>query len=257
VEDDVLPPSAQQIVQGEPDVPLDAPRERSACAIEEVWEEGNRYIGLRVAVDESYREAYEVPGQYVTLSPEQFEPRFLVIADAPDPNADGSWEFLVDRETDLGASIDPLTSGATLAISPPEGPGWPVEDLAGHSVVCFVTGSGIASVRPLLQYWKHHVDLAPTETTIYYGESRSGNFAYADETAEWNRRGIRTFHCTGDDGEDDSGEGFRYVQDAFEADAPTLEDAFVFLAGAPVMKRAVLDRLVDRNFPLDRISTNL
>lgn len=254
MENDVLPPSAQQLVEGEPETPLDASRERATCVIDDVWEDGDRYIGLRVAVDEAYREAYRVPGQYVTLSPEHFEPRFLVVANAPEPASRTGWEFLVDRETDLGQSIVPMTSGSTLAISAPEGPGWPMDEAQGRPVICFVTGSGIASVRPALQYWQHHVDLAPSQTTIYYGESRGSDFAYADETAEWNRRGIRTFHCNG---RDDDGEEYRYVQDAFAADVPDLEEALVFLAGAPVMKRAVVARLLERDFPIERIVTNI
>ncbi|MFB6351090.1 MAG: hypothetical protein ABEN55_01360 [Bradymonadaceae bacterium] len=255
MEDDVLPPPAQKLVDGVPDIPLDSPRDRRTCVIEDFWKEGRRYIGLRVAVDESYREAYRVPGQYVTLSPEHLDPRFLVIANAPGPVSATEWEFLVDRQTNLGGSIEPLSPGSTLAISAPEGPGWPLDEAAGRPVVCFVTGSGIASIRPLLQHWKHHVDLAPSQTTLYYGESRARDFAYTDETAEWNNHGVRTFHCNGATGETE--EDFQYVQHAFEADVPELDDAFVLLAGAPVMKRAVLERLLDQNFPIDRVFTNI
>ena len=255
MEDDALPPSARQIVEGEPDIPLDAPRERHSCIIEEVWDEGRRYIGLRVAVDQTERDAYTHPGQYVTLSPEHIKPRFLVIANAPDQPPEAGWEFLVDGKTDLGQSIDPLTSGSTLAISAPEGPGWPLDEVTGRPVLCFATGSGIASIRPLLQYWAHRTDLAPSQVTVYYGESEAGDFAYLDENAEWNRQGIRTFHCNGSAGDDT--EEFRYVQHAFEADDPDLEDAYVFLAGAPIMKRAIVERLIARDFPLDHIATNV
>ncbi len=253
---DKLPPEAEQLIEGEPDLPPEAPRERRTCEIEEFWEEGRRYLGLRARVGEADRENYERPGQYVTLSPDDhLTPRFLVIASAPGSASEHGWEFLVDRQTDLGVSLEPVTRGSTIAISAPEGPGWPVDAVAGRPLVCFATGSGIASLRPALQYWQHHTDRAPSQVTIYYGESDPADFAYLDESSAWNRRGIRTFHCDGSLRDD--ADGYRYVQDAFEADDPELDGAHVFLAGAPVMKRAVVGRLLDRGVPLDRIVTNI
>jgi NAD(P)H-flavin reductase len=254
--DDTLPPAADELIEGEPAMPPEANRTRETCVIEEFWQEGARYFGLRCAVGDDYRARYESPGQYVTLNPETIDPRFLVIANPPRPSSEQGWEFLVDSETELGKSLAPMTSGSTLAISPPEGSGYPVDDVQDRPVICFATGSGVASIRPALQYWGDHADLAPSRVTLYYGESSPADFAYTDETGECNRLGVRTFHCDGSL-EDDSAEGFRYVQHAFEADAPNLQDAVVFLAGAPVMKRAVVESLYDRGFPLDRVYTNI
>jgi len=255
VDDDMLPASAEELIDGTPDQPVDAPRTRRPFPIEEVWSEGARYLGLRVPVDEDYRRAYRRPGQYVTLSPEQIDPRFLVIASAPNPDGDGKWEFLVDLETTLGASVDPLEAGAELQISPPEGPGYPIDDVAGLDVFCFVTGSGIASIRPALQYWLRGDEHAPRSVTVYYGESDPGDFAYQREAEEWSRRGIRLFHC--DEGRGRESSEFEYVQHAFRSDDPDLGESMAFLAGAPIMKREVVDLLVDRGVPLERIVTNV
>ena len=253
MEDDVLPPYAEELIEGEPNVPLDAPRERRTCIIEDVWDEGSRYIGLRVKVDGEFREAYTTPGQYVTLSPTHVDPRFLVIANAPGEPSEHGWEFLVDRHTDLGESIDPLSSGETLEISAPEGPGYPVDDLADARVICFVTGSGIASIRPVLQYWWENPEIAPADISLYYGESNPGDHAYRSESADWARKGVDIFHCNGSGAE----EGYRYVQHAFEDDAPDLDEAVAFIAGAPVMKRAVVDLLVAEGLPIGRVVTNI
>lgn len=255
VDDDILPPYAEELIEGSPEIPLDAPRTQRSFPIEEVWDEGDRYLGLRVTVDAEYLRAYRRPGQYVTLSPEQLEPRFLVIASPPGSASNGEWEFLVDRETDLGASIDPLERGAILEISPPEGPGYPADEVGGMDVMCFVTGSGIASIRPAIEYWAEREDLAPRTVTVYYGESASGDFAYQQETDEWAREGVRIFKCMQEQGAENS--GFQYVQHAFRDDDPDLDESVVFLSGAPVMKRTVVGLLVDRGVPVDRIVTNL
>lgn len=255
MEDDFLPRYAEELIEGEPRTPLDEPRERRPCIIEKVWDESDRYIGLRVNVDEDFQRAYQLPGQYVTLSPNEFEPRFLVISNAPAVAKRSGWEFLVDRHTDLGRSIDPLQSGATLSISRPEGPGYPVDEVRNKHVVCFTTGSGIASIRPAIQFWAANPHLAPLGPTIYYGESGPDDYAYVSEANDWGDQGVRLFYCDGS--LDESADGFRYVQHAFEADNPDLEDAMVFISGASVMKRTVISLLVKRGLSLDRIVTNV
>lgn len=251
----MLPTYAEELIEATPGRPIDAPRTRRTFPVEEVWEEGERYLGLRVPVGEEYQKAYRRPGQYVTLSPEQLDPRFLVIANAPESASDGGWEFLVDRETELGRSIDPLERGASLEISPPEGPGYPVDEVDGMDVLCFVTGSGIASIRPVLEYWGTRDELAPETVALYYGESDHRDFAYREKLSEWADDGVRTFLCDAGTGEETS--EFQYVQHAFREDDPDLERSVVFIAGAPVMKRPVVELLVERGIPIDRIVTNV
>lgn len=257
LDDEMMPARALELIEAAPATPLETPRNRRDFSVEEVWEESARYLAFRVRVDRRFRQEYTVPGQYVTLSPEQFEPRFLVIANAPAPDQTGptEWEFLVNRHTELGRSMDPVESGTNLELSPPEGPGYPIEEAAGRDLLCFVTGSGIASIRPTIQFWTRNPETAPRSIHLYYGESHSDDFAYLDETETWEGAGVEMFRCAG--GEQGAAGAFEYVQDAFEARAPALGNAVVFIAGAKVMKRAVIGRLVDRGFPLERIVTNV
>lgn len=262
LDDEMMPARALELIEAAPATPLETPRNRRDFSVEEVWEESARYLAFRVRVDRRFRREYTVPGQYVTLSPEHFEPRFLVIANAPVPGQSDQtasdrteWEFLVDRHTELGRSMDPVESGTNLELSLPEGPGYPIEEAAGRDLLCFVTGSGIASIRPTIQFWNRHPEASPKSIHIYYGESHSDDFAYVDESDTWAEAGVEMFRCASE--EHRAADEFEYVQDAFEARAPNLDDAVVFIAGAKVMKRAVLGRLIDRSFPLDRIVTNV
>jgi NAD(P)H-flavin reductase len=121
-------------------------------------------------------------------------------------------------------------------------------------VLCFVTGSGIASVRPVLEYWRTRETLAPDSVALYYGESDRRDFAYRENLAQWRDEGVRTFLC---DGEGEGSSEFQHVQDAFREDDPDLERAVAFVAGAPVMKRPVIRLLIERGIPIDRIVINV
>lgn len=258
MDDAQLTERVELIVEAEPRVPIDATREAHRCTIEAMWAEGPGYGGLRVSASPEIVSGYTTPGQYVTLGTDEVAPRFLVIANGPDRAADdGVLEFLVDRETTLGRALEPLEAGDALSMSVPEGPGFPVEDARDRHALCFVTGAGIASIRPAVQHWLDRPDAAPTELTIYYGESSPDDFAYEEELYQWTQRTVRVFRCweTLDDEERD--DGFRYVQQAFEVDDPDLHDAVVFIAGAPPMKRIVADLLLRRGVPFDKIATNV
>lgn len=252
---DDLPERAESLVEGDPDIPLDAPRPRRSFPIRELWRDGRRYVGLRLETDDDYEEAYRRPGQYVTLAPEQIDPRFLVVSNSPEQVRDEGFEFLVDRDTELGRSIDPLEPGTTIEVSPPEGTGFPVDSVSGRDVLCFVTGSGIASIRPALQYWRDRPNSAPASVAVYYGETHPEDEAYTEEVDEWHRWGVDLFQCHESVGEGD--EGFQYVQHAFDSHAPSLDDVAVFVSGAPVMKRIVVERLYRDGVPLDQFATNV
>ncbi len=246
----------ERLVQGAPDMPPEASRSRYACPVRDLWRESNRYLGIRLEVDDDLRAEQPQPGQYVTLSPSGVDPRFVVIANAPPSSSQEGWEFLIDRQTELGAAFDAVEVGTSLEVSAAEGPGYPVDEVHRRHVLCFATGSGIASIRPAIQYWHRHPELAPEQVAVYYGESHPGDFAYRDEARDWSRAGIRIYETCEADPESTEG-GFRYVQHAFEYDDPALEKTTVLLSGAPPMKRAVVEKLLDRGLSLEAIATNI
>lgn len=254
----------EQLVAAEPSVPPDEPREMRACEVVDRWEESPRYLGVRARVPEELADAHQRPGQYVTLDPGTREPRFLVIASAPQrsTSSDGAlestvgddrahWEFLVDRSTELGHSLESTPSGHQLDVSAPEGSGYPTEPLEGRPLYCFTTGSGIASIHPVAECYRRELMPRPSRMAIYHGEFSADDHPYRDRSDEWGEVGIRVVRC------DESTAPARYVQQAFQADAPPLDGAVVFLSGAPVMKRAVLEMLESKDVPLDNVYTNI
>jgi NAD(P)H-flavin reductase len=282
VKEDELKAHAHRLAHARPDRSPGAERPRERFAVERVWPEGSRYIALSVRLDDGeFLASHRRPGQYTTFQYGGLKPRFLAIASAPNPRdaADPRWEFLIDRGSAIGKHIaekNRIEAGRKVLLSPAEGRGYPVEALDGRPVLLFSTGAGIASVRPAMQHWGANPDAAPSDIALYYGERDPRHFAYADELADWRARGVRVYQAIenldaeSDDGlNDDSDDadlspenldragGYRYVQHAFDADAPDLEDAAIFVSGAPIMMEIVIEKLLRMGVEPDRIHINV
>ncbi|MBA2664386.1 MAG: hypothetical protein H0U74_19005 [Bradymonadaceae bacterium] len=228
-------------------------RARQPFALERTWREGARYVGLRIRVDDVYAAAYQRPGQYTTLQVGEQAARFFAIASAP--GAGTGWEFLVDAESEAGLLFDALADKTPIAVSMPEGRGFPVEQAVARPVLLFTTGSGVATMRACLDYWERNPQLRPSAAALYYGEASGADFAFCEDLERWRAWGVRVFLAQGQC--EDPTTGYRYVQQAFEADRPLLEDAFVFLSGASVMLRAVAEKLLLLGVSPQQLFTNV
>lgn len=249
---------AHTLAYARPGRSLEASRARARFRIERVWDEGARYIGLRVGVDaRDFLASHRRPGQYTTFKVGAMKPRFLAIASAPDDAP--RWEFLIDRGSGLGQYLlgeSRLRVGRQILLSPAEGAGYPArgwaDKLAGRTALLFSTGAGIASIRPVMNYWGDNPAQAPSDLALYYGERDVRHFAYAQEIASWRAAGARVYRAVENLGEDGAAQmptdwmspGHRYVQHAFETDAPTLKKASVFVSGAPVMMEIVIKKML-------------
>jgi NAD(P)H-flavin reductase len=247
---------AHELANTLPAQPPEATRPRQRFEVERVWAEGSRYLGVQVCVDDpAFVSSHTRPGQYTTFQFGSVDPRFLVIASSPDAGEADQWEFLIDLDSDLGEAVTDLRAGQRVLLSPAEGSGYPADALDGRAALIFTTGAGIASVRPVMQFWRTHPDAAPTNLAVYYGEADRDQFAYVGEFAEWRARGAHIFQAIENLPEPE--EGYRYVQHAFEAHEPELEDAIIFVSGAPVMMELVIAKLLALGVPKDHIFINV
>jgi NAD(P)H-flavin reductase len=254
VNDQEIRTYAQQAANELPTRGPEEERLRRAFPVLDVWQEGRNYLGVRVRVDEEFRASYERPGQYATFQFGALEPRFLVIANAPSERQN-YWEFLIDIDSELGEVSEQIEAGDEVVLSPAEGSGYPSVGLAGHHILMFTTGSGIASMRPVIQYWAARDAQAPDALALYYGELSEDDFAYAREFPDWRRAGVRLFRAVEDIPHPE--DGYRYVQHAFEDDDPDLDDAFVFVSGAPIMMEMIIAKLIGLGVAPGRIYTNI
>jgi NAD(P)H-flavin reductase len=249
---------AERIASGWPARPANAPRARRACPILSLEPDGPGALRLRLGLDDpAHRASLRVPGQYTTLQIGALEPRFSVIAQAPDlPHP--YWELLITRDSTMGRALEQLAIGDTLGVSDAEGPGFAVERIGAGPILIFVTGSGIATARPVLQHIERADPAALHRCAVYYGERRWDAFAYGDDLARWIGAGCSVWRVSE---LEESGEpgALRYIQHAFVRDAHARADltqATALLAGAQPMLRAVSAELMMRGMPPERILTN-
>lgn len=247
---------AERIAAGWPARPATADRARHRCPILAIGPDGPAALRLTVAIDApSQRASLRIPGQYATIQPPGIEPRFSVIAQAPDPAAP-SWDLLITRDSTLGRALAELRVGDMLTVSDAEGPGFDVDRIAGGPLLIFATGTGIASARPVIQHLERHDASALKKTTIYYGERSWDMFAYSDVIAQWIGAGCAVWRVS-EVGEDGQPTPLRYLQHALVRDASAdLSQTTALLAGAQPMLRAVSAELMGRGMPPERILTN-
>lgn len=249
---DEISARVERLLTAQPTAPPESRRVRRPFRVEAHWDESPRYVGIRIRVDDEFARAYRRPGQYVTLKVEGWPARFFVIADRPEFHL---WEFLVNREGELGPVFDRMAVGASLRVSLPEGCGFDHEETAGKVATLFCTGSGVATMRPLIERWLQSDSQRPDTIALYYGERRASDFAYDELLDEWAQRGVEVYraveHSKGDE------TSYRYVQHAFDAHHPPMDDAFVYLSGAPVMIQMVADKLLHLGVAPSRVKVNI
>lgn len=246
----------ERLLTAQPTAPPEARRVRRQFAIEKRWEVSQRHLGLQLRVDKEFAAAYRRPGQYVTLKVEGWPARFFVIASRPE---DDLWEFLIDRKGELGPVLEKIEVGETLQVSLPEGAGFDAREAGGAVAMMFCTGSGVATMRPLIRCWLNAGEAAPSEMVLYYGEREGGDFAWTDLLAQWRDRGIKVYRAVEDVNAQVAGSEipYRYVQHAFEAEHPPVQDAFAYLSGAPVMIQMVAGKLLRLGLAPSRVKINI
>lgn len=246
----------ERVAAAMPECGIQCERKRYPAEIVQITPIGPRYIQLTIRVSETFASKYCRPGQYVTLSTGALEPRFFVIASAPERSLNAhKLDFLLDADSEAGQSLGNLSIGSRLLVSEPEGAGYPADDVVGKHVLLFTTGSGIATMRGVLNYWAAHATNRPLSIVLFYGESTRADFAYIEEIEQWRRNGVRVYLT--EDQRAEGEVGHRYVQDAFDEDRPALHDTVVFLSGAGIMMRIVSEKLLRLGLEPEHLYTNI
>ena len=250
-EDDEISARVERLLTAQPTAPPEARRVRRPFKVVARREESRRHLALQIEVDREFFQAYRRPGQYVTLKVPGWPARFFVVADCP---SQGVWEFLVDRSGELGPILGKLEVGEQLLISLPEGGGFDAVEAAQKTALLFCTGSGVATMRPLIGQWLES-ETSPSEIAMYYGEHDGRDFAYESLIASWEEAGVEVYRAVEVGGDEKF--PHRYVQHAFAAHHPALDDAFAYLSGAPVMIQIVARKLMDRGIDPSRVKINI
>ena len=251
--DEEISARVERLLTAQPTAPPEARRVRRRFPVVGTRTESPRYVAIEVEVDAEFARAYRRPGQYVTLKLDGWPPRFYVVASRP---RDDRWEFLVDLQGELGPVLSELEIGDDVFVSLPEGAGFDPTEAVGRPVALFCTGSGLASMRPLVEHWLTGSDRErPASVDLFYGERRPVDFCLDEVVSDWEDRGVRVHRAAE---HDDSGTcRHRYVQDAFDADPPEMQGGYAYLSGAPVMTQIVAEKMLNVGVMPSHIKVNI
>lgn len=183
--------------------PLSAARETWDLVVEKVRPLNARYLLLTLDSSPWLGHVNGSAGQYTTVALTQGEgaelgARFYAIANAPSRWKDEGLELLIDRVGELAPYFADLTPGEALKVSAPEGRGYPLGLAYNKTALLFATGSGIASLRPVIQHWIDNHLRAPQDIALFYGERTAAEFAWLEEIPSWQQWGVRVYLASDD-----------------------------------------------------------
>jgi NAD(P)H-flavin reductase len=222
----------------------------------EAWDETPHLRGLRLRLPPELASRHVAPGQVVQLREPGGELGFFALANPP--SAGEHAELLIKRGGRVAdAVIAAASEGASLQVSAPQGPGFPVDDVRGRDVLLFATGSGISSIRALL-----HQLLADRnghgKMRLYYGQRTAPQFAYTDDWDDWRRAGLQLVPVASEPGPGWKG-AVGYVQDVAAAEGfggAQPEKTLAYLSGVPGMLEGARVALSQFGVAPERIRDN-
>ncbi|PTL80058.1 NAD-binding oxidoreductase [Vitiosangium sp. GDMCC 1.1324] len=195
---------------------------------------------------------HRTPGQYVRLAlPEQGEGIFA-IASAPEPFTP-RWEFLLKGGSALADALVRLQPGAKVLATRPEGRGFPLPHARGRDLLLFATGSGISSIRSVIESIRQERS-AYGRVTLYFGARTPQSFAYEDELHHWAAADIHVVRTVSQPGVSGWQGLTGYVQ-AHLGEA-SVGEALAFVCGQSGMVQGVMDALRNRGLPREAIHLN-
>ena len=246
---------ATRLANARPARPASAARERERITLSSCAALSARYWLVQAQVSDALARSLHHPAQYTTFKIQGLAPRFLAIASAPGARA---WEFIIDRDSSIGEALHDLDASTEITLSKAEGSGFLLDKEDLSPLLCFATGSGIATLRPVFEWLEREAPHHFPQVRLYYGERRAQDFLLAAEIERWEQAGATTLRAS-EDGR--SGErGWRYVQHAFLEDAPllpSLSQHKVLLSGAPIMLRMVSELLLEHGLSREQLLTNI
>ena len=180
----------------------------------------------------------------------------LCIASSPTRN--GYIECSFKASGKVTQALRRLDVGDTLGFRGPYGNHFPLDTMAGHSVLFIAGGIGLAPVRCAI--W-NVLDLRDQfkDVTIVYGARSVADLVYKRELEEWGKRSDLKLCLSVDPGGETpewKGQVAR-IPTAVENSGVSADDTFAVICGPPVMIKFTLPVLAKLGFPPERIYTTL
>ncbi len=205
--------------------------------------------------DQTVRDEYDFSaGQYNMVSLPGIGEAPLSISSSSDRK--GEFEHtvrFVGRVTNTWAR---LGVGDKLGIRGPYGRPWPLEEVRDRDVVIISGGTGIACIKPAINYLRDHRDMVKS-ASVLYGAKSAAELVFADQFKSWEEHGVRV-HLTVDKGRAlDWPFHVGVVTTLFETLTVPPSEAIVMISGPEIMMRFCVFDLIERGFSPTNIYLSL
>ncbi len=228
------------------------------------WEPANPYLPKPYKVTSFFRESEgnftltvdmkgkHAPGQFVQVSLPGF-------GEAPISICSDSEEYLQLNIREIGHVTKKLASlrkGDTIFIRGPYGKGYPMEHLKGNNIIIIGAGCGVAPLRGIVEYIKHH-RLDYQEVHLYLGYHSYDDILFKKELERWEKE-FKT-HVLVSETAPKEGAHLCYdtehghVTDALKLVHLTNHNKVVFICGPPPMIKDTVGILKEKGFNDDQI----
>ena len=191
--------------------------------------------GLRLLHLEKPPAFSHIPGQYIQIGiPEENDSDFFALASHPD---DRFLELLINAGN---GKICEKPVGSYLNISSPSGPGFPIHLFFGKTVYLVTHGSGISSIKPLIEEMRKNRHRFG-QIRLIYGVRTPEDFAYKNLLRNW-MGSVEVYDIISRDPDDLkiwSGET-GHVQQILEKLQPVPDNAIVAVSGSPAMENEII-----------------
>ncbi|HYF50531.1 MAG TPA: hypothetical protein VEJ63_14060 [Planctomycetota bacterium] len=204
----------------------------TSVAMASIRNETPDLVHIELAAPQALLNAYSVPGQYIQIQHGDLKPGFFALASGPH---DGRLELLIKRGAPLADAITAKKAGDTLAITAPQGKGYPLAEALGRDVFLAGVGSGIAPLRALM----HEMLSRRSEfkaITFLYGARTCDAFPYEKEVSTWSSQGVTVIQSCSRPAEGTWDGATGRIQQALKAQKPKVNaDSAVFVCGMKPM----------------------
>jgi len=141
---------------------------------------------LTLDVSERLAAAFHAPGQYHRVRVASGDDAYFAIASAPGSRR---FEYLVKASGGTATEWAKLAPGAQVEVSPPEGPGFPLEHSVGSDLLLVGTGTGFAPLWSVIQSILPRRDRF-AQVHALWGSNTAADLAWHERFAEVRKAGI-------------------------------------------------------------------
>lgn len=205
-------------------------------------------VQLSLEVPPAVSTGFARPGQFHRIRHEGKAESMFAIASAPGTT---TFDYLIRRGTGVSEVLSTVALGTRFEVTPPEGPGFPLDTARGHDLLLVCTGTALAPIRSVLGLvMKARQDFKTV--TLVQGQRSPRQLPWLEELLEVPRLAV---HTVVNEGASGWAGPVGVVQSVIPQVATA--DTVAFLVGQKEMTDDVTALLARQGVPASRVFLNV